>query len=139
MKKLLAILLSMVLILGCFAACGNGDAAETIATTEEPEVFVTTQIIKGGASDYVIVHDGSTNAKDTATAVRNAISKEFGVSLDMVSNKEREESGCEIVVGEAREIARKTSWCFAQRISSPTSIWRCILPGRCFSIPSREI
>ena len=108
MKKLLAILLSMVLFLGCFAACGNGDAAETIATTEEPEVFVTTQIIKGGASDYVIVHDGSTSAKDTATTVRNAISKEFGVSLDMVSNKEREESGCEIVVGEAREIAQKT-------------------------------
>lgn len=108
MKKFFAFLLSMVLILGCFAACGNGGAGATVATTEEPEVFVTSQIIKGGASDYVIVHDGSTSAKDAAVTIRNAISKEFGVSLDMVSNKEREESGCEIVVGEAREIARKT-------------------------------
>lgn len=102
----LAAVFALLLLTGCGA--GIGDAAETAVTTEEPEVFASATLIQGGVSDYVIVHDGTSDAKTFANALRTMIAGSFGVSLEVASAKDREESGCEIVVGEAREIAQKT-------------------------------
>lgn len=111
MKKFITILLTLILALNLFAGCGVGGNGETAATTtvpEEPEAFVTSTIIQGGASQYVIVHDGSSETRTLANEVKNAISSAYGVSLEIVSAKDREEGGCEIVLGEGREIAQKT-------------------------------
>lgn len=108
MKRLMAMLLTVLLVLSCFAGCSNGTAGETTTIPEEPEVFVSTTLIQSGASDYVIVHDGSSNAKGLAQEIRNLVTKHFGVTLTVASAKDTEEATCEIVVGNAREIAEKT-------------------------------
>ena len=60
MKRFLTLLLVSALALSVFAGCGNGGGAETtVETTEEPETFVTTALIQGGASEFVIVHEGT--------------------------------------------------------------------------------
>ena len=87
------------------AGCGN--TAGSAETTEAPEKFVTTTIVSGGTSDFVIVHDGSTNAVTLANAVSNAIYKEFGVLLKSV-NAAAGENAREIVIGNCRALAEKT-------------------------------
>lgn len=109
MKRFLALLLATVLALSFFAGCQNGASNETTTQpTEEPEAFVTTTFIQGGASEYVIVHDGTNETRTLANEVRNTITKNFGIDLTVASSKEAPEGGKEIVVGKAREIADKT-------------------------------
>lgn len=108
MKKLTALLLTLVMILSLCACAGNGDAPETTTVPEEPEMFVTSTIIKDGASDYVIVHDGTTATIDLAMEIKNTIQIQFGVQLEVASASSREESGCEIVLGNCRAVAEKT-------------------------------
>lgn len=109
MKRLLALLLATVLALSIFAGCQNGTDSETTTEPEEPETFVTTTLIQGGASECVIVHDDTSDAKTLANEIRTAITKNFGITLTVASVKEKpEEAKCEIVVGQAREIANKT-------------------------------
>ena len=105
MKKILALALSLCVLLGLMAGCGN--TAGSAETTEAPEKFVTTTIVSGGTSDFVIVHDGSTNAVTLANAVSNAIYKEFGVLLKSV-NAAAGENAREIVIGNCRALAEKT-------------------------------
>lgn len=107
MKRLLALLLATVLALSIFAGCQNGTDSETTTEPEEPETFVTTTLIQGGASECVIVHDGTSGAKTLANEIRTAILKNFGVTLTVVE-KDTKEAACEIVVGQAREIVDKT-------------------------------
>ena len=109
MKKLFACLTALFFVLSLLPACNAEGPVDTAPTeTEEPEVFVSSTLIENGTSQYVIVHDGSSDTKNLANEVRNAVSKAFGVKLEVVSAKEREESGCEIVLGQSREIAQKT-------------------------------
>ncbi len=105
MKKLIALMLAMLMVFG-MAACNNTETPET--TTEEPETFVTSTLVQGGASDYVIVHDGTSPAETLAVEVQKAMYSAFGVKLEVASAKDRAEDGCEIVVGNARPIAEKT-------------------------------
>lgn len=104
MKKFTAFILVIVLAMSCFAACGTETPEET-----EPEVFVTSNIITAGTSDYVIVHDDTGDTKNLAIAIRNAIKSAFQIQLEIVGATEREESEKEIVLGKSREIAEKTS------------------------------
>lgn len=99
MKKFIALFMASILALSCFAACGN----------EEPEVFVTSNIITAGASDYVIVHNNTAETKNLATAIYNAINSAFQIKIEIVGATEREESEKEIVLGNSREIAEKTA------------------------------
>lgn len=110
MKHFFALFLATVLPLTAFAGCGNGAAGgeTTTQATEEPETFVTTTFIQSGASEYVIVHDGTKEAKSLANEVRNAITKNFGIDLAVKDAKEVPEGEKEIVIGQAREIAEKT-------------------------------
>lgn len=105
MKKFFIIMVIALILLG-LAACNNAAGGET--TTEEPETFVTSTLIQNGASDYVIVHDGTSPAKTLANEVQKAILGEFGIKLEIAAAKSREESGCEIVIGNSRPIAEKT-------------------------------
>lgn len=64
MKKHLALVLALTLVLLLLPGCNTGSTADTGATeTEEPEVFVSSTLIENGASDYVIVHDGSSETR----------------------------------------------------------------------------
>lgn len=110
MKHILVLLLATMLALYAFAGCRNGAAGAETTTqaTEEPETFVSTTLIQGGASDYVIVHDGTQEARSLANEVRNTVTKNFGIDLTMASSKEAAEGSKEIVIGKAREIADKT-------------------------------
>lgn len=109
MKRVWSLLLVILMTIACFAGCGNaaGGAETTVETTEAPEPFVTTTLIENGASDCVIVHDGTLDAKSQANEIRNLITKNFGVTLN-VADKSAPEAAKEIVVGNARPIAEKT-------------------------------
>lgn len=109
MKKYLACFLALTFVLLLLPGCNTGGVADTGATeTEEQEVFVSSTLIEGGASQYVIVHDGSSDTKSLANEIRTAVSGAFGVKLEVVSAKEREQSEYEIVIGQGRQIAEKT-------------------------------
>lgn len=114
MKKCLAVLLALIFVLLLLPGCNAGGTAAAGATetgaaeTEEPEPFVSSTLIDSGTSQYVIVHDGSSETRTLANEIKTAISGAFGVTLEVVSGKEREESGCEIVLGQSRQIAEKT-------------------------------
>lgn len=105
MKRFIALLLAILMVFG-MTACNNAQTPET--TTEEPETFVTTTLVQGGVSDYVIVHDGTIPAKSFANEIYKAMYVAFGVKLKVVSAKDQAEGDCEIVVGNARPIAEKT-------------------------------
>lgn len=105
MKKILAFLLAAFMLFS-MAACNETEAPET--TTEEPEVFVSSTLIQGGKSDYVIVHDGTSPAKELANAVKKAVLGQFGVQLEIVAGKSTTEASHEIVIGNSRPIAEKT-------------------------------
>ena len=105
MKRLTLIFMAIILALSCFAACSNKEKPEET----EQEVFVTSNIITAGASEYVIVHDGTAETKNLANQIRNAVMNNFGVDLEIADAKDRAEGGKEIVLGNSRGIVEKTS------------------------------
>lgn len=109
MKRYIAFFLFFAVLLS-LAACGNGEQHETTqpTQTEEPEAFLASQIVQGGVTDYVIVHDGSLAARQLASDLVAMFAGVYGVSLESCVADEKEESTYEIVVGAAREIAQKT-------------------------------
>lgn len=96
-----------MLVLFSMAACNNAAGGET--TTEEPETFVTSTLIQGGKSDYVIVHDGTTPTKTLANEIKKAVLGQFGIQLEIVAGKSAAEASHEIVLGNSRPIAEKTA------------------------------
>ena len=120
MKRLLSLLLVGILVFTT-VACGDKTAEETTAvttmgtepvdpvpTTEAPEPFVTTTILKDGASDFQIVHDGNRDAKQLASRVRTLIRDNFGADLP-VATSDSQAATHEIIIGNARPIAEKTA------------------------------
>ena len=109
MKRLTALLLAFLTVF-TLCACSGGDTdVESTTGTEEQEVFVTSTIIKDGASDYVIVHDGTTPTINLANELRNFISVQFGVAMEVVSGGSAQEKQNEIIIGNARPISEKTT------------------------------
>ena len=109
MKRCLIGFLVLVLTLMPLAGCSTQNAAETtVETTEAPEFFVTTTLIENGASDCVIVHDGTSDAETQANTIRNLITKNFGVTLN-VADKSAPEAAKEILVGNPRAVAEKAN------------------------------
>ena len=103
MKKLLALIGVFALLLG-LAACGTAPAAvptmeATTEATEAPEVPATIELIKGGASDFVIVSEATNGASNLATEVRGMIGTAYGVTLDIVSASQVQEDTPQIVIG----------------------------------------
>ena len=120
MKRLLSLLLLLSMVFS-MVACGDQKTEETTAvttngtepvdttpTTEAPEPFVTTTILKDGASDFQIVHDGTREAKQLASRVRTLIRDHFGADLP-VTTSDSPAATCEIIIGNARPIAEKTA------------------------------
>lgn len=103
MKKVFALLALFAILLG-LAACG-GAPAETPTTeatteaTEAPEVPATIELVKGGVSDFVIVHEATTEASNFAAEVRMMLSAAYGVTLDIVGASQVQESTPQIVIG----------------------------------------
>ncbi len=109
MKRMTAFFLAFLMVFSLCACAGNADTAGTTTEADEPEVFVTTPIIKDGASDYVIVHDGTTATLNLANELRNTVSAQFGVTMQVVSGSSAQETKNEIILGNARPIAEKTT------------------------------
>ena len=120
MKRILSLLLIGILVFTT-VACSDKTAEETTAvttmgtepvdpvpTTEAPEPFVTTTILKDGASDFQIVHDGNRDAKQLASRVRTLIRDNFGADLP-VATSDSQAATHEIIIGNARPIAEKTA------------------------------
>ena len=113
MKKLIALFLATVILLA-MAACGNENTAPTETTPEttapyvEPTLSVTANIIEGGTSQYVIVHDGSTAASQLANNLKSILSA-YGASLQVTSTDPGEGTPRILVgaVGEAGQNAMK--------------------------------
>ena len=76
---------------------------------DETETFVSTQLIAGGKTDYVIVHDGSSGAQKLASQLVTIFSKVYNIKLQSYPAGERAETQGEIVVGMARGIAHKAA------------------------------
>ena len=100
MKRIFSFFLAMMMLLG-LVACGE-------TGRDEPEVSVKAQIIQNGASDYMIVHDGSAELVTFANEVRDAVAAAFGVTLPIVSAAGSSSGAKEIILGQSREIAKKT-------------------------------
>ncbi len=81
----------------------------TTAPEPEPEPFYSNELIKDGASEYVIVHDGTVDTMTFANELRGIIYSAFGVNLTVAKASAKAESDCEIVLGEARDVAKATS------------------------------
>lgn len=98
MKKrwIAAVLTAMLLLSLC--ACGENGGDAPAETTEVPEVLAAVEIVKGGVSDYVIVHDGSVGASKLATSVCAMISGTYGVTLAVKSTAQAEDTK-KILVG----------------------------------------
>lgn len=112
MKKLLAMMVSLCLLLALFGGCGTADSAPE--TTEEPEKFISATFVSGGVSECVIVHDGTSSASSLANDVRNMIAKEFGVVLNALNGAAGEHPQ-EIVIGNCRPVVEKT----AKKLKTP--------------------
>lgn len=108
MKRFFAVTVAALLLISLLAGCGApADVPET-TVTEAPEVFVETTFISGGASEYVIVHDGTSGASLLANTIRNQLSKNYGVILN-VAPAAAGENEYEIIIGNCRDIANKTA------------------------------
>lgn len=109
MKKRFSILLIFAMLMG-LVACGSTVPKETTqpTQTEEPEEFVSTQIVQGGATNFVIVHDGGMGAQNLANQLKALFASVYGIQMQSVFAGAKEESAGEIVVGNARDIAQKT-------------------------------
>ena len=113
MRKLIALFLAAFILLA-MAACGSENAAPTETTPEttapyvEPTLSVTAEIIKGGTSQYVIVHDGGTAASQLANNLKGILST-YGASLQVTSTDPGEGTPRILVgaVGEAGQNAMK--------------------------------
>ena len=109
MKKILVLTMVFALLLGT-AACGAAPEetpTTTVEETEEPEVFATMELIKNGASDAVIIHDGTMAASKLATEVKGAIYAAFGINLNITKSKEPTQDEKQILVGEVGTFGEK--------------------------------
>lgn len=106
MKRFLALILAFLILLG-MVACGNTKEAPAATTTEAPEPFVTTTLMENGVAACSIVTDGTIEATTFANELKMAISSNFGVSVEIVSNTTEGNGGAEILVGNARPVAEK--------------------------------
>ena len=126
MERAISFVLVIVMMLALLSSCGeynvdgnnvNSSQNTTAATTPsatgpEPEIkepFFSNDMIKDGASDYVIVHDGTAETMSFAAKIKAAVLAEFGLTLEAVSSSAREEGDFEIVLGKARECAKNTA------------------------------
>lgn len=120
MKKICALVVAMVLLVS-LVACGGATSGDTTPeTTEyiEPQLSVTAEIIKGGASDYVIVHDGSLGASEFANDLRILLAA-YGANLTVTTEKPGEGTPRILVgqVGQAGKNAmKKLAWEFDFRM-----------------------
>ena len=73
------------------------------------DTFVTTNLIVGGKTDYVIVHDGSAGAKKLANQLVSIFSSVYGIKLQSYTAQERPEADGEIVIGMSRWISHKAA------------------------------
>ena len=112
MKRFLIILLSLLLLLPCLAACkptpGPGPEETTPEQEQTPEAPATLDLVLDGASDYVIVRPADLRAEDpafkAAVLLRDAIEKLTGVTLQIVTDNEADYAAAEkeILIGNAR-------------------------------------
>lgn len=102
MKKVISFLLLLALCFALLAGCNSEAPKET-----EPEKFVTTTFIAEGKSDYVIVYDDSLEGADFARELVTVLSQTYGVAFEATDASEGE-NACEIIVGNGRDIAKKT-------------------------------
>ena len=120
MKKFLLYLLAAVILLPCFAACQNPPTPEPETESESqmqdgelPEEVKMIDIVKDGASDYVIVRPANITADDpafvAAVLLRDAIERVSGATLQIITNDEAdyEITEKEIVIGNARDSSNK--------------------------------
>jgi len=102
-RRTLALLLTIATLLGLCACAAQQEASAppttTVETTEEPDVFVTNTIIQGGASDYVIVHDGTPVASNLANTLSTMLAGIYGVQLKVTSASQVQETDKQILVG----------------------------------------
>ena len=121
MKRLLPLLLAVLMLTPALAACNNTKEPEdsTQADTQSPDTPEVTEqyldIVKDGASDYVIVRPANITAEDpafvAAVLLRDAIERISGATLQIVTDDEADYavSEKEIVIGNARDAAYSES------------------------------
>lgn len=123
MKRLLPLLLALLMLTPALAACNNTPEPTpedpTQADTQTPDSPEVTEqyldIVKDGASDYVIVRPADITAEDpafvAAVLLRDAIERVSGATLQIVTNDEADYavSEKEIVIGNARDAAYSES------------------------------
>lgn len=73
------------------------------------DAFVSMELITGGKTDYVIVHDGTAGAKKLADQLVTVFSSVYGIRLQSYPAAEREEGDREIVIGMSRWISHKAA------------------------------
>lgn len=104
MKKAISIFLAMVMLLSALTAC-----AAAPKETESAAPAVTAQIVKEGATEYVIAHDGSEEAKEFANQLDALFTAFLSVDMQVVSAQEQPEAACEIVIGNCRAIGEQAA------------------------------
>ena len=121
MKRFFVLCLALILVFG-LVACGESAPAETVPETTapyvEPELSVTANIVQDGASDYVIVYDGTTEAGTFANDLRVLLSA-YGSSLEVTVN-DPGEGAKRIIIGEVgkagKNAMKKLAWEFDFRM-----------------------
>ncbi len=113
MKRLLPFLLSLLLLLPCLAACKNTPGPDEGTTdtgaADTPASEQVLDLVKDGASDYVIVRPANVTAQDPAFAaavlLRDIIERVSGVTLQIVTDDQSDYAVAdkEIVIGNARD------------------------------------
>ena len=113
MKRFLIVLLSLLLLLPCLAACkptpGPGPEETTPEQEQTPEAPATLDLVLDGASDYVIVRPADLRAEDpafkAAVLLRDAIEKLTGATLQIVTDDDADYAAAEkeILIGNARD------------------------------------
>ncbi|MBO5973742.1 MAG: hypothetical protein J6Q16_03510, partial [Clostridia bacterium] len=115
MKRLLPFLLALFMLLSCLAACKDKPSPDEETTdtdaTDIPTSEQVLDLVKDGASDYVIVRPADISADDpafvAAVLLRDAIERMTGVALQIVTDDETDYTVAdkEIVIGNARGAA----------------------------------
>lgn len=99
MKKVLALFTVFAIFLSV-AACSKAPAdivPTTVEVTEEPEIFASIDLVKDGASEFAIVHDGSNGAQKLANEVRSMLAAAFGVTMEV--SAQTAENAKQIIIG----------------------------------------
>ena len=87
----------------------NLQLSKLLQIMDDSDTFLTSQLVVGGKTDYVVVYDDTAEAKALAEQVVKLFKDAYGVTLQSYAASQRAETDKEIVIGMGRGLSHKAA------------------------------